>query len=91
MGVAGAVRIQQPKAQRAIHADMGEPDQRQRHGKTRPGKDPDQPQGSRGRMGVGQVVGHGTDMLASQLAEEAKVGDRQQHQEQPPRPSVLAV
>jgi hypothetical protein len=74
VGASGTVRVLEPQAQRAIHADVGEPDQRQRDGKSRPGDDADHAHGGGESVGVGQVVGHGSGTLAPQAAEQAEVG-----------------
>jgi hypothetical protein len=73
VGASGTVRVLEPQAQRAIHADVGQPDQPQRDGTSRPGDDSDHAHGGGGSVGVGQVVGHGTGTLAPQAAEQAEI------------------
>jgi hypothetical protein len=91
VGAARTVRVLEPQAERAIQADVGEPDQRQRDGKAGPGDDPDQGKDGGGQVGVGQVVGQRAGPPAPQVPEQAQVGCRQQRDKQPPGPPIPAI
>ena len=89
--VSGPVWVPEAQSQGPVHPDMGEPDERHRHGQARAAEHTTQSQDSRGKVCVGQIVGHRTSPGAGQVSEKTQIRNREQCDEQPPRLPLPAV
>jgi hypothetical protein len=89
--VSGPVWVPEAQSQGPVHPDMGEPDERHRHGQARAAEHTTKSQDSGWKVGVGQVVGDRTSPGADHVSEKTQVRNREQCDEQPPRLPLPAV
>jgi hypothetical protein len=77
-------RIFQSVADRAIHADVSEPDEGDLQAGVRTVEDAHDGERDRERFAVGGVVKRGADLWAEEVSGRTNVGCEQQNEEQPP-------
>src|SRR5918993_1393222 len=72
--VSGPVWVPEAQSQGPVHPDMGEPDERHRHGQARAAEHTTKSQDSGWKVGVGQVVGDRTSPGADTYPRRPKSG-----------------
>jgi hypothetical protein len=85
MRVSERARILEAIPDRAIDADVREPDQAELNGDVRVGDDSDRDQNNREHIGMGSIVGRRSDDRAGQVSDHREVGYQDERHQEPPR------